>query len=156
MVWLDNKIINGSSRPDMFCKKGVLRNFPKFTGKHLCQILFSINFFIKKETLAQAFSCEFCEISKSTFFYRTLPVAASGKNSVMLLWCHECNEDIMHFLSGNIVLNISLKICRYNKRSDLMIIVCLMCSIDFNLALLVDKTLFFCNVPDFQIHVTMF
>ena len=27
--------------------------------------------FIKKETLAQVFSCEFCEISKNTFFYRT-------------------------------------------------------------------------------------
>ena len=24
----------------MFCKKGVLRNFAKFTGKHLCQSLF--------------------------------------------------------------------------------------------------------------------
>ena len=32
---------------------------------------------LKKETLAQVFSCEFCEISKSTFFYRTPPVAAS-------------------------------------------------------------------------------
>ena len=29
-----------SSRPDVFCKKGVLRNFAKFTGKHLCQSLF--------------------------------------------------------------------------------------------------------------------
>ena len=26
-----------SSRPEVFCKKGVLRNFAKFTGKHLCQ-----------------------------------------------------------------------------------------------------------------------
>ena len=26
-----------SSRPKMFCKKGVLKNFTKFTGKHLCQ-----------------------------------------------------------------------------------------------------------------------
>ena len=33
--------------------------------------------FIKKETLAQVFSCEFCEISKNTFFHRTLLVAAS-------------------------------------------------------------------------------
>ena len=33
--------------------------------------------FIKKETLAQVFSCEFCEISKSAFSYRTPPVAAS-------------------------------------------------------------------------------
>ena len=33
--------------------------------------------FIKKETLAQVLSCEFCEISKNTFSYRTPPVAAS-------------------------------------------------------------------------------
>ena len=33
---------------------------------------------IKKETLQQVFSCEFCEISKNTFSYRTPPVAASG------------------------------------------------------------------------------
>ena len=35
--------------------------------------------FIKKETLAQVFSCEFCEISKNTFVYRTPLVAASVK-----------------------------------------------------------------------------
>ena len=29
-----------SSRPEVFCKKGVLKNFAKFTGKHLCQRLF--------------------------------------------------------------------------------------------------------------------
>ena len=29
-----------SSRPEVFCKKDVLRNFAKFTGKHLCQSLF--------------------------------------------------------------------------------------------------------------------
>ena len=28
-----------SSRTKVFCKKGVLRNFAKFTGKHLCQSL---------------------------------------------------------------------------------------------------------------------
>ena len=27
---------NRSSRPEVFCKKGVLRNFAKFTRKHLC------------------------------------------------------------------------------------------------------------------------
>ena len=37
--------------------------------------------FIKKETVAQVFFRELCEICKSTFFYRTPPVAASG-----LLW----------------------------------------------------------------------
>ena len=29
-----------SSRPEVFCKRGVLRNFAKFTGKHLRQSLF--------------------------------------------------------------------------------------------------------------------
>ena len=29
-----------SSRPEVFCKKGVLRNFANCTGKHLCQSLF--------------------------------------------------------------------------------------------------------------------
>ena len=34
-------------------------------------------FFIKKETLAQVFSCEFCEISKNIFFKELLQVTAS-------------------------------------------------------------------------------
>ena len=34
--------------------------------------------FIKKETLAPVFSCEFCEIPKNTFSYKTPPVPASG------------------------------------------------------------------------------
>ena len=49
-------------------KKGVHRNFTKFTGKHLRQNLFQNFNFIKKETPVQVFSCEFCEISKNTFF----------------------------------------------------------------------------------------
>ena len=34
---------------------------------------------LKKKLWDRLFSCEFCEISKSTFSYRTLPVAASVK-----------------------------------------------------------------------------
>ena len=40
--------------------------------------------FIKKETLAQAFSCEFCEISKSIFFNKTHLVAAFVSESKYL------------------------------------------------------------------------
>ena len=29
-----------SSHPELFCRGNVLRNFAKFTGKHLCQSLF--------------------------------------------------------------------------------------------------------------------
>ena len=38
--------------------------------------------FIEKETLAHVFSCEFCEISKKTFFHRTPLVAASASTLV--------------------------------------------------------------------------
>ena len=34
------KSVNRSSRPEVFCKKGVIRNFEKHSGKHLCQSLF--------------------------------------------------------------------------------------------------------------------
>ena len=50
-------------------RKDVLRNFTKFTGKRL--------FFIKTEALTQVFSCEFCEISKNTFFTEHLRTTAS-------------------------------------------------------------------------------
>ena len=58
-----------SSRPEALCKKGVLRNFAKFTEKYLCQAL-GLQF-IKKETLVQVFSYEFFKISKNTFSHRT-------------------------------------------------------------------------------------
>ena len=88
VFWIafSNTWCNRSSRPEVFSKKGVLRNFAKFTWKLLCQSLFfnkvagpACNF-IKKETLAQVFSCEFYEISKNTFFHRTPLMAASGVN----------------------------------------------------------------------------
>ena len=62
-----------STRPEVFCKESVLKNFTKFTGKHLCQILFFSKVqLLKRETLAQVFSCEFCEIFKNTFFIEHL------------------------------------------------------------------------------------
>ena len=58
--------------------KGVLRNLAKFAGIHLCQsVFFKACNFIKKETLVQAFSCEFYEISKDIFFCRTPSAAVS-------------------------------------------------------------------------------
>ena len=38
--------------------------------------------FVKKETLAQVFSCELCEISKNTFLHRAPLVAASVNSSL--------------------------------------------------------------------------
>ena len=41
--------------------------------------------FIKIETLAQVFSCAFCDISKNIFSYRTPPVAASVNEKFIFL-----------------------------------------------------------------------
>ena len=65
--------------PEVFHKKDVLKDFAKFTRKQLCQSLFLIKlqaeacYFIKRETLAKVFPCEFCKIYKNTFIYRTPP-----------------------------------------------------------------------------------
>ena len=51
-----------SSHQGCSVRKGILRNLARVTGKHLCLNLES------RETLAQVFSCEICEISKNIFF----------------------------------------------------------------------------------------
>ena len=52
--WSQNHIFTHcrSSRREVFCKKGALRNLAKLAES-----------LIEKEALAQMFSCEFCQIS---------------------------------------------------------------------------------------------
>ena len=76
--------MNKKQPPEVFWKKDILRNFTKFTGKHLCQSLFFNKVaglrpetLLKKETLAQVFSCKFCQISKNAFFTEYLWMTAS-------------------------------------------------------------------------------
>ena len=68
-----------SSHQRCSISKGVLRNFSKLTGKHLCQSLFfnkvaGLRPLLKKRLV---FSCEFYEISKNTFFTEHLWETAS-------------------------------------------------------------------------------
>ena len=70
-----------SSRPAMFCKKvflEILENSQENTYARV-SILLKLQTcnFIKKETLAKVFSCEFCEISENSFFYRPPHMAAT-------------------------------------------------------------------------------
>ena len=95
----------GNSRPEVFYKKGVLKNSAKITGKYLCQSLFfnkvaglfftswrrqrTFSFltfsggidetcnFIKKETMKQVSLVNFCEIFNNNFFTEHLWVPAS-------------------------------------------------------------------------------
>ena len=100
-------------RNSRFCrgcsvKKDILRNFVKFTGKHLCQSLFfnkvarwGLQLYYKRGFGTGVF-CEFCEISKNTFFYRTPLVAASKaskKNQKLLSSFKLSNELRKHSCS---------------------------------------------------------
>ena len=71
----------GRNHPEVFCNKKSSKKFHKIHRKTPVPESFLHKVtgcnFIKKETLAQVFSCEFCEISKNTLFYRTHLVVAS-------------------------------------------------------------------------------
>ena len=72
-----NKIKLVVCNKEVFCKKGVLRNL-KNSQENTCAIVsFLIKLPAKKETMAQVFSCEFCEISKNTCLQRTHNVHVS-------------------------------------------------------------------------------
>ena len=84
-----------SSHQRCSVRKGVLRNFAKFTGK-------------QKQTLAQVFSCEFCEISKSTFFTEHLWATASILPQVQ---ARNTSENLL-----NGVKKIIYSLCRKKKQ----------------------------------------
>ena len=59
-----------SSRPEVFCKKGVLRFFPKFTGKHLCESLV-FNKVVKKRLWHRCFPVNFAKFLRTPFLQNT-------------------------------------------------------------------------------------
>ena len=82
-------IVIQKQTPEVLCGKTVLQKFAKFTGKHLFhsfQVSGQICNFIKKETLAKVFSCEFFEIFKNTFLTEQLRATASGHPSLNVKW----------------------------------------------------------------------
>ena len=117
--WRKNLARLRSSHQRCSVIRGVLRNFAKLAGKHLCQSLFFTKVaglkpmacnFIKIETQTQVFFCEFCKTFKTTFFTEHLRTTASAdymwvKNydlpnwkqvsqSVAMSWCAviNCNK----------------------------------------------------------------
>ena len=111
--------------PEVYCKKGVLRNFSKLTGKYLCQEVWN---FIKKETLVQVFSK----------FLRTPFLQCTSRRMLLytiinfLLLYHviitnffPCQQivpvslsfilTLYHLLSGNLLVHFFVKIASKNR-----------------------------------------
>ena len=93
-------ITNRSSRPEVFRWKGVLKNFKKFTGKHLRQSAFLDK--VADLRPAHVFSCEFCESFQNTFFVEHLRANTSEKGEYFnKSWFHCTNfdcEKLCHYL----------------------------------------------------------
>ena len=84
-----------SSRPEVFCKKGVHTNFVTFTGKKpVLESLFNKVGTLLKKRLQHVFSHEFSEISNNTFFCRTLPVAVIKTFKTNTQYNHMLHENI--------------------------------------------------------------
>ena len=72
-------ILNKQKQPTEVFMKTVFLEISQYSQENTCarvsflslrtQSLPQACSFIKKETLTQAFSCEYCEISKNTFFF---------------------------------------------------------------------------------------
>ena len=60
-----------SSCPGVVCKKGVLRNFAKFTGKHMCQSLKPANL-LKKRLWHRCFPVNFANFLRTPYLIEHL------------------------------------------------------------------------------------
>ena len=116
-----------NSRPEVFCKKGVLRNFSKFAGKHLCQSL-SFNKVavlrpatLLKKGLSYRYFPVIWEISKNTFSYRKPLVAASENWNCFDRSSFEYNRLFWDSqITWNIVLHALNSCWRYKYNRDLI------------------------------------
>ena len=72
-------LIYRSSRPEVFCKEGVLEKFAKLTGKHLCQSLHlnkvavvGLQLYIKKRVWHRCFRVSFANFLRTPCFTKHL------------------------------------------------------------------------------------
>ena len=67
--------------------------------------------FIKKETLAQVFSCEFCDISKNTFFTEDIRTTASNS-------CYNRQFFLSIYFSIRVAVGISAPIISFERLGE--------------------------------------
>ena len=84
------------SRPEVFCKKGVLRNFAKFKGKHLCQSLF----FNKVADLHRCFTVNFAKFLRTSFYKEHLWWLLLDNFRLFLIYVLQVNKTL-HRLHEN-------------------------------------------------------
>ena len=107
----------------MFCKKVVLKSFTKFTGKHLCQILFLIELqasglrsasLLKKIVWYRCFPVNFAKFSRTAFLQNTSSGCFCGKYIWQQPYCLSINSYFQY-------LNIVIFLIIVNKDNILVV-----------------------------------
>ena len=107
----------------MFCKKVVLKSFTKFTGKHLCQILFLIKLqasglrsasLLKKIVWYRCFPVNFAKFSRTAFLQNTSCGCFCGKYIWQQPFCLSINSYFQY-------LNIVIFLIIVNKDNILVV-----------------------------------
>ena len=92
-----------SSRPELFCKKGILRNFTKFIGKHLPQSLFfnkvagvTPTTLLKKRLWHRCFAVNFVIFLRTLFFIEHLwwLLPSSAHHDIYVYLCTEISYEV--------------------------------------------------------------
>ena len=112
-----------SNRPEVLCEKGVLRNFVKFTGKHLCQKLYfnkvaglTPAILLKNILWHKCFRVNFANFLRTLFFTEHLWWLLLYKEHIvqgtLLNGCFQNNKIILRLFQFSIVdskhVNVSL------------------------------------------------
>ena len=98
-----------SSNPEVFYKKGALKNFAKFTGKHTCVVVFFFHKIADLQLLKwrlrhRCFRLNFCKIFRNNLFYRTPLIITSlfcnlpGSSLQQTILIHKGNCSILVYL----------------------------------------------------------
>ena len=96
-LWIILFTLFRSSRPEVFCKKGIFKNFAKFTGKHLCQSIFlkKVATLFKKRLWYKCFPMNFAKVLRTPIFIRTPLVA--GCFCLFLILYNYCLVKVISF-----------------------------------------------------------
>ena len=105
----------GRSHQEVFCEKGVLESFTKFTGKHLCWSLFFNKVaglrpesLLKKRLQYRCFPLNLVKFFKNSFFKNTSAGCFCTKGLFLPIFCNEKSfKQIFFQLTGLTSSNIS-------------------------------------------------
>ena len=103
-----------SSRPEVFCKKGVLRNLTKFTWKHLCQSLsfqrLKLATLLKKRLWHRCFPVNFAKLLGTPFFQNISSSCFCNKIWLWGRWNNSIKTKMVLFLSRVFLITNVLKV----------------------------------------------